>query len=212
MQAFLAEFLEVEEVAGEVDTEPDVPVGLVQSEAEVALAARLKRVAAQGTHDEVPSNELVTLDDGDPVDIGADDFVFVDEVRCNGCRLCSAIAPSTFLAELEHGKGRAFQQGGDARGTIDEALGACPTGAISRLSFEELVAAETARANNDKRLPSCAGTCPQAGCYNCPAYPNKGDNPVYQEREAKRARIRRHHRTLGLERTLKREKKIAELL
>lgn len=130
-----------------------------------------------------PSADLVEVDAfGEPVELGGDDFVFVDEDRCNGCARCSGIAPATFFAEPNGGKGRAYRQG-EPRITVDEALSACPTQAISRVSFAELKAREQAR-DHEWESWRCAD-CPNDGCYDCHDYADKGANPVFKERERK---------------------------
>ena len=171
---------------------------------------------AAGSADERPSWELVeTFEDGVPVRLGGDDFVFVNEDACNGCGMCSKIAPATFFSEAVDGKGRAFEQGGDARVAVDEAIFACPRQAIHRVSFEELVRNERARVKTE--LVNCGAeaadgnapdplnmkcytshSCPQAGCYNCPMWRTRGDNPAYQEKET--ANDERRRRFLAAER------------
>ena len=179
--------------------------------ADVEAAAR-----AAGSAAERPSWELVeTFADGVPRRLGGDDFVFVNEEACNGCGMCSKIAPATFFEEATDGKGRAFEQGGDARVAIDEAIYACPRQAIHRVSFEELVRNEKARVETE--LVACGAleadgnapdplnmkcytspACPQKGCYNCPVWRDRGANPQYEEKE--QANEARRQRALALER------------
>lgn len=198
----------IDEIDDEMIEEVLFPHEEVERERELAIAS------GAGSDWELSSSELVEIDDqGTPLEIGGADFVFVDEVRCNGCGLCSSIARHTFFAESDKGKGRAFLQGGDDKPIIEEARLACPTGAIKSVSFEELKSAEFARSTQQRQLPTCAGTsCPDAGCYNCPQYANKGDNPVYKEREAKRALKRRQHRAVQLNEFFTKEKRIVELM
>lgn len=126
--------------------EPDLDLNILSPLEERIIDEEVALAAAAGTDDEVPSWQLVQVDDaGTPTDLDGSAFAFVDEIRCNGCALCSAIAPATFFAEPTKGKGRCFLQGGDDLSTIDEATQACPTGAIRRLRFDDLKKAEIAR-------------------------------------------------------------------
>ena len=55
----------------------------------------------------VPSNELVDCDSfGRPLfRPGHRDFVYVDELACVGCKLCTGVAPATFFMEPHDGNG-----------------------------------------------------------------------------------------------------------
>ena len=94
------------------------------------------------------SHLLVELDYDRPKYIAPNDFVFVDEPNCHGCGMCSQIAAATFFPEPDKGKGRVYFQGGDAQVAIDEAIHACPRGAIHRVSFDQLRDLETHRSLN----------------------------------------------------------------
>ena len=54
---------------------------------------------------------METFEDGVPVRLGGDDFVFVNEDACNGCGMCSKIAPATFFSEAVDGKGESKANG-----------------------------------------------------------------------------------------------------
>lgn len=177
---------------------------------EHAMELEVKLAGFAGTDNEVSSSTLVKLDEnGVPLDLDGDDFVFVDEVRCGGCAMCSAIASATFFSEEAHGKGRAFQQGGDDRRIIDEAILACPKGAIKRLEFEELLSAEALRDSNSKHHP-------QRVCKNCAdaggeSHTN-GASPVHPDKNMKRVVSRRSRQTEHIRKYYAHEKKVAELL
>lgn len=130
---------------------------------------------------------------GEPVELGGDDFVFVDEDKCDGCARCSGIAPATF--EPNGGKGRVYRQG-EPRIIVDEAVAACPTQAISRVSFAELKVKERAR-DHEWESWRCSN-CPDDGCFDCHAYADKGANPVYKERERQAAERRTGLRVAAL--------------
>lgn len=176
---------------------------------ERAMELEVTLAGLAGTDKEVSSSTLVKLDEfGVPLDLDGDDFVFVDEVRCGGCAMCSAIASATFFSEAAHGKGRAFQQGGDHRQIIDEAILACPKGAIKRLGFEELLSAEALRDSNGKEHSRRACDCNDGEdgigeSQNTPVYPEKGGKRVVRRRSRSIEHIRKYYT---------REKKIAELL
>lgn len=55
----------------------------------------------------------------------------VDRDKCIGCGLCPALAPSTFKIEENDGKARVTNPKGDDQETIQMAIDACPTQAIS---------------------------------------------------------------------------------
>eukprot|EP00614_Pseudopedinella_elastica_P006670 CAMPEP_0172591634 /NCGR_PEP_ID=MMETSP1068-20121228/10457_1 /TAXON_ID=35684 /ORGANISM="Pseudopedinella elastica, Strain CCMP716" /LENGTH=183 /DNA_ID=CAMNT_0013388219 /DNA_START=164 /DNA_END=715 /DNA_ORIENTATION=- len=95
----------------------------------------------------VPSNELVDCDSfGRPLfRPGHRDFVYVDELACVGCKLCTGVAPATFFMEPHDGNARAYQQMGDSSKLIDQAIAVCPVNCIYRLDFEKLNELETRR-------------------------------------------------------------------
>eukprot|EP00933_Yihiella_yeosuensis_P047601 TRINITY_DN4345_c0_g2_i1.p1 TRINITY_DN4345_c0_g2~~TRINITY_DN4345_c0_g2_i1.p1 ORF type:complete len:399 (+),score=78.73 TRINITY_DN4345_c0_g2_i1:50-1246(+) len=68
----------------------------------------------------------------------SDDRLFVDEVACTGCQLCTELAPETFeMVELPHGDtrgggsaARVMQQWGDAEFDLQNCVECCPGGCI----------------------------------------------------------------------------------
>jgi len=145
----------------------------------------------------VSSNELIKVDDdGDPMTF-REKMVFVDEVKCIGCNLCSQIAPSTFMMEDDHGRARCFNQEAEDEETIAEAISVCPVSCIHYVPWEELVRLEKKRevvmqnynfkgrfASEDGFLdsngahaalfdlpngPRCLN-CPSSECLECPMF------------------------------------------
>jgi ferredoxin len=132
--------VEPEECA-EMDEECDAALDVLQ-DAEEEL---LQDVWVDERLGEVPSHELVKIDeDGDPI-IERTRMVFVDEVTCIGCTMCASISPSTFLMEDAHGRARVFNQKGDDEETIAEAISTCPVDCIHYVPWEELVQLERQR-------------------------------------------------------------------
>lgn len=72
-------------------------------------------------------------------------MVYVDEFSCIGCTNCASIAQSTFLMDEEHGRARAFKQGGDDDVTIQIAIDTCPVNCIHYIAYDELVRLEVRR-------------------------------------------------------------------
>jgi ferredoxin len=66
--------------------------------------------------------------------------VFVDEFACIGCRTCTCLCPRTFGMEEEHGRARAFTQGGDAEEDLQDAIDSCPVSCIHWVSARAHVA------------------------------------------------------------------------
>ena len=91
---------------------------------------------------------------GKPVGVGM--LVYVDESNCIGCTNCATIARNTFYMHEEHGRARAFRQGGDSDDVIIEAVGTCPVDCIWYVSWDDLVILEEERnyirINNQARL------------------------------------------------------------
>ena len=94
---------------------------------------------------EVPSHELLEADNRNGVlsptlarDTSEQQFVFVDEPSCIGCRYCSELARSTFRMEEDFGAARVFQQVGDEAEVVEEARDCCPVDCIHTVSFAEL--------------------------------------------------------------------------
>lgn len=72
-------------------------------------------------------------------------MVYVDEHSCIGCTNCAMIAQSTFFMHEEHGRARVFQQWGDDDETIKVAIETCPVDCIHYVPYNELVALEKER-------------------------------------------------------------------
>ena len=72
-------------------------------------------------------------------------MVYVDEHTCIGCTNCAMIAQSTFFMHPEHGRARVFQQWGDTDETIQIAIETCPVDCIHYVPYDELVALEIDR-------------------------------------------------------------------
>ncbi|KAG7348511.1 ferredoxin [Nitzschia inconspicua] len=72
-------------------------------------------------------------------------MVYVDEHTCIGCTNCAMIAQSTFYMNEEHGRARVFQQWGDDEETIAVAIETCPVDCIHYVPYDELVALEVER-------------------------------------------------------------------
>ena len=95
------------------------------------------------------SHKLVDLDkNGKPA---AARFVYVDEVSCIGCTLCT-VAGNTFMMEPEYGRARVFNQDGDDVDIVMEAISTCPVDCIHYVPWEDLVSLETVR--DDDNRPS----------------------------------------------------------
>ena len=71
--------------------------------------------------------------------------VFVDENICIGCKNCAHVAANTFFIEPEYGRARVFNQNGDAKELIEEAMDTCPVNCIHWLDYTELRQMEHAR-------------------------------------------------------------------
>lgn len=96
----------------------------------------------------VESHTQVEINDetGEPV---RSQMVYVDEHTCIGCTNCAMIAQSTFFMHQEHGRARVFQQWGDDEETIQIAIETCPVNCIYYVPYEELVALEKDRRNQN---------------------------------------------------------------
>jgi len=93
---------------------------------------------------QVESHTRVPIDEesGEPI---RSQMVYVDEHTCIGCTNCAMIAQSTFFMHSEHGRARVFQQWGDDDETIQIAIETCPVDCIHYVPYEELVALEVER-------------------------------------------------------------------
>jgi len=141
---------------------------------------------------EVPSHELIEVDDdGDPI-TEATRMTYVDEETCVGCTLCAGIAPQTFQMTDDHGRARVFSQEGDDEETITEAISTCPVSCIHFVPWDELVALESSREDimtnynfkarlvgNDASVQSGqistnsmlrCNNCPSNECVDCPMF------------------------------------------
>jgi ferredoxin len=76
-------------------------------------------------------------------------MVYVDEHTCIGCTNCAMIAQSTFFMHPEHGRARVFNQWGDTDETIQIAIETCPVDCIHYVPYDELVALEIDRRNQN---------------------------------------------------------------
>jgi ferredoxin len=72
-------------------------------------------------------------------------MVYVDEHTCIGCTNCAMVAGSTFFMQDDHGRARVFRQWGDDDETIQVAIETCPVNCIHYVPYDELVALETER-------------------------------------------------------------------
>ena len=72
-------------------------------------------------------------------------MVWVDEPSCIGCGFCPAVARNTFVMDPAYGKARAYQQGGDVRECVDEAIDSCPANCIHYCTRDELEVLEEHR-------------------------------------------------------------------
>lgn len=101
------------------------------------------------------SAELLARDEQEdmyPLHLSADpheeQMVFVDELRCVGCRYCAAISRSTFAmvdGDLDFGTARVVQQGAEEGESIQEAIDSCPADCIHFCSRTDLETLETHR-------------------------------------------------------------------
>ena len=108
-------------------------------------------MATQDSHMTVPKDKS-----GRPIDVST--YVYVDEGNCIGCTNCAMIARNTFYMDNEHGRARAFRQGGDSDDVINEAISSCPVDCIWYVSWDDLLILEEerkyVRINNQARLVS----------------------------------------------------------
>ena len=185
---------------------------------------------------EVPSHLTVDLDEDTGLPERSQN-VYVDELACIGCYLCSNVAESTFFMESEYGRARVFKQWGDDDETVKAAIESCPVDCIHYVDYDDLVRLEKEREGqvinfkarlvggdvNAHRvggavrysqqqeiagnLGACCNNCPSRGCESCPMY-GVGKNPIFQEREAARY-VREQRRKIKQIR--ERESKVAEL-
>jgi ferredoxin len=70
---------------------------------------------------------------------------YVDENICIGCKHCAHTATNTFYIEPEHGRARVFNQNGDSRELIEEAIDTCPVNCISWVDYTKLKQLEEER-------------------------------------------------------------------
>ena len=140
---------------------PRSRVALVQTEAEVAATSAAIYESGDPMYlntqrpellGEVSSHELLEADNRNGVlsptlarDTSEQQFVFVDEPSCIGCRYCSELARSTFRMEEDFGAARVFQQVGDEAEVVEEARDCCPVDCIHTVSFAELRTLEAHR-------------------------------------------------------------------
>ena len=108
-------------------------------------------MATQDSHMTVPKDKS-----GRPIDVST--YVYVDEGNCIGCTNCAMIARNTFYMDNEHGRARAFRQGGDSDDVINEAISSCPVDCIWYVTWDDLLILEEerkyVRINNQARLVS----------------------------------------------------------
>jgi ferredoxin len=71
--------------------------------------------------------------------------VYVDEPTCIGCKHCAHTAPNTFYIEPDHGRARVFNQNGDPKDLIEEAIDTCPVNCIGWVDYTELKQLEQER-------------------------------------------------------------------
>ncbi|MEM8809819.1 MAG: ferredoxin [Cyanobacteria bacterium P01_G01_bin.38] len=64
--------------------------------------------------------------------------VYVDELRCIGCKHCAHVARNTFYIEPDYGRARAIRQEGDPEALIQEAIDTCPVDCIDWVDYTEL--------------------------------------------------------------------------
>ena len=70
---------------------------------------------------------------------------YVDENICIGCKHCAHTAPNTFYIEPAHGRARVFNQNGDTKELVEEAIDTCPVNCIHWIDFTELKQLEEER-------------------------------------------------------------------
>ena len=68
--------------------------------------------------------------------------VFVDEVSCIGCTMCTRAAPAVFRMESKHGRARVFGQWLNSEDEIQEAIDVCPSDCIHWVGAEQLAPLE----------------------------------------------------------------------
>jgi len=149
-------------------------------------------------------------------------LVFIDEESCIGCRQCVNIAPSSFLM-MESNRARTFAQrvGTDVEQAVDacpvscmhrvsfDELKNCETARDTDASshFEKRVGhipVHVAGIDSDRNRRTslyhtmkarCAmsSSCPQKGCFDCPSFRNKGENPYFIAKHKEAVHTRAQH-------------------
>ena len=78
--------------------------------------------------------------------------VYVDECTCIGCKNCVHVATNTFYIEADYGRARVFNQNGDNKDIVQEAIDTCPVNCIHWLDYTELKQKEAERKYQTVRL------------------------------------------------------------
>lgn len=78
--------------------------------------------------------------------------LFVDEIRCIGCKKCAWLAPSTFVIEADHGRARAVRQWADTEDDMKASVMACPVDCIHFVQREQLPILEHVMAQHKERV------------------------------------------------------------
>ncbi|CAE8647691.1 unnamed protein product [Polarella glacialis] len=132
---------------------------------------RKKTRKSRSAYDGVPMSkskwDKVKVEDRGPKH-AAQQFAFVDEWNCIGCRNCCEIAPHTFCIQAESGRANAYTQWGNSEEYLDYAIASCPVECIYWVSREELQVLEHVTA--DKMFDS-------AGWLPCPMAVSQGQLP-----------------------------------
>lgn len=75
--------------------------------------------------------------------------VYVDETTCIGCKHCAHVAPNTFFIEASYGRSRVFNQDGDTKAILQEAMDTCPVDCIHWVDYTELRQLEEERKDQE---------------------------------------------------------------
>lgn len=136
---------------------------------------------------DVSSHELLRRDEAaglvPPLLDAGSPFVFVDELRCIGCRYCAEIARSTFMMTTD-GLARAYQQGADEFEVVDEAIAACPCEAenqTSRLPCRHCVRWGPVLSQRTRRLTALDLSRPSLCRTDCIHFVQRGELQVLEE-------------------------------
>lgn len=78
------------------------------------------------------------------------DQVFVDEFTCIGCKNCCNVCPKSFGLEDMFGRARVFNQKGDVRDKLQEAIDTCPVSCIHWVTAPQLTLLESAMAKIER--------------------------------------------------------------